>query len=74
MTHTTRILIEHIGDMGYTMTIGHANGQDVVEAPSDTTGELFVARALDLYEAACRARMAADRSPPDRGNPQPERC
>ena len=53
MTHTTRLLIEHVGAMGYTMTMAHADGQDVVEAINDKTGERFVTRAVDLYEATC---------------------
>ena len=40
--------------MGYTMTISHVDGQDVVEAIDDKKGERFVAPGGGLYEAACR--------------------
>ena len=39
--------------MGYTMTTTHMDGQDVVEAMSERTGERFVARTRDTYTAAC---------------------
>ena len=46
----TKAILETIGDTGYTvMTGADSNGNSVVEATNESTGEKFVVRGDDLY-------------------------
>ncbi len=44
--------METIGDAGYNVLIGAAGGCPVVEAMSQETGERFIVRSENLYDAA----------------------
>ena len=49
MNAPTKALIEVIGDSGFTVQLYGADGQDVIEAMNQRTGEMFVVRGDDLY-------------------------
>lgn len=49
MDAPTKALIEVIGDSGVTVQLYAANGQHVIEAVNQRTGEAFVVRGDDLY-------------------------
>ncbi len=51
MDPTTEALIEVIGDSGFTVQLHAADGQDLIEAVDQRTGEAFVVRGDDLYTA-----------------------
>lgn len=52
MDATTKALIEVIGDAGYVVMVGaDSNGNSVVEATDEKTGERFVVRGDDRNTA-----------------------
>ena len=52
MDATTKILIETIGNAGYSvMTGADSDGNTVVETTDKTTGGRFIVRGEDLYNA-----------------------
>lgn len=53
MDTATKALIELVGDNGYRVEIGCTDGQPVVVAVDERTGERFVVRGDDLYETVC---------------------
>lgn len=52
MDPVTKALIETIGDAGYVVQVGASDGQHVIEAIREGTGERFVVRGDDLYRVA----------------------
>ncbi len=53
MDPTTKALIETIGNVGYAVALRvDDDGQQVVEATDEQTGEYFVVRGDDLYVVA----------------------
>ena len=57
---TTRAILEHIGELGYVVTVEYSDGH-VVTATSET-GERWTMRGQDIYRAACElaAQVGAD--------------
>ncbi len=51
MNAVAKAVIETIGDAGFVVEIGYTVGQPVVVAVNENTGERFVVRGEDLYEA-----------------------
>lgn len=52
MDAPTKALIEVIGDSGYTVMVGaDSDGNSVIEATDEKSGEHFVVRAATLYKA-----------------------
>ena len=50
----TKALIETIGDAGYHVLSGaDSDGNSVVEATDEKTGECFIVRGNGLYQAVC---------------------
>ena len=55
MDSTTKATIETIGNAGYSvMTGADSDGNSVVEATNNTTGERFIVRGKDLYAAVVK--------------------
>ena len=52
MDTVTKSLIETIGNVGYDIQIGAEKGCHIIEAVEQETGERFIIRCSDLYEAA----------------------
>jgi hypothetical protein len=48
---TTRIILEHIGELGYVVEVAYASGHVVTATAA--TGERWAVRGDDLYAVAC---------------------
>lgn len=59
MDTVTKALIETIGDAGFTVQVGASEGQHVIEAIRETSGERFVVRGNDLYRVAVELAQQA---------------
>lgn len=59
MDAVTKALIETIGDAGFAVQVCASEGQHVIEAVREETGERFVIRGTDLYRASVELAQQA---------------